>query len=114
MGDLFVFINSRKLDPQSLKQWEMQLGASSDYPTYQQLDEFLSTRIRALEAIQACKSSVEKVKVSKLTLIKSHTASSKSKCIMCKESHPLFKCSSFKALPVEKRREIAQKNNCFF
>ncbi|XP_043481754.1 uncharacterized protein LOC122510878 [Leptopilina heterotoma] len=101
--DLLVFIISRKLDSQSLKEWEMQLGSSSEYPTYGNLNEFLSTRIRALEAIQASKSSFDKNKTSKSNLVKSHAASSKSKCLMCKENHPLFKCSQFKALPVEKQ-----------
>lgn len=97
-----------------LKEWEMQLGTTSDYPTYQQLNEFLLVRICALEAIQLAKNSFEKNKGSKSGSVKNHTASANSKCLLCKESHILFKCSQFKSLPIDKRREVAIKIRCCF
>lgn len=113
-SDLIVFIVTSKLDSPTLKEWEMQLGSSLEYPNYNKLDEFLITRIRALEAIQTVRNSSEKSKFSKTNSVKGHTASTNSKCPLCKESHNLYKCSQFKSLSVERRKEIAQSNNCCF
>ena len=121
-SDLLVFLTTRKLDIQSLKEWEMQIGSQSDYPTYKELDLFLEKRIRVVEAIQASKvntktSSQEIKKSSKQSGVRSHYSSSISKCLLCKENHPLFKCSQFKALSVEGRKEVVTRNhvcfNCF-
>ncbi|XP_051155226.1 uncharacterized protein LOC127277872 [Leptopilina boulardi] len=113
-SDLLIFIVTSKLDSPSLKEWEMQLESSTEYPTYEKLDEFLATRIRALEAIQATKITSENLKSSKSSSVKGHAASVISKCPLCKENHNLYKCSQFKSLSVDRRKEIAQNNHCCF
>lgn len=49
--DLIVFLVAQHLDKASRKAWELKLGDTVDYPNYRELDRFLDSRIRALEAI---------------------------------------------------------------
>ena len=112
--DIIVFWTTRRLDVVSLREWEMQLGSSTDYPSYETLNEFLSKRIRTLEAIQLAKNGImDKTKFNKSQSVKSHAASPNSKCIFCKENHSLFKCNDFRALPTDKIKEfVLQKYAC--
>lgn len=52
-NDLLVFLIVQKLDDHSLQEWETKLGSKHEYPTYEELDEFLANRIRVLKAIEA-------------------------------------------------------------
>ncbi|XP_077280836.1 uncharacterized protein LOC143907758 [Temnothorax americanus] len=49
--DLLVFLVAQKLDKSTRKSWELKLGDSIEYPPYNELDQFLDARIRALDAI---------------------------------------------------------------
>ncbi|KMQ88301.1 hypothetical protein RF55_12236, partial [Lasius niger] len=48
--DWFVHVIVEKLDPFSRLFWEASLQTSSEFPTFSQLQDFLQTRIRALDA----------------------------------------------------------------
>ena len=102
-GELLVFIMSRKLDQETQMKWEMSLGVSSDYPTFEQFNKFLETQIRvalSTDEPPASASHVEPVK--------------KARCFICRAKHPLYRCRRFKALTVEERREeIVENNHCF-
>ena len=102
-GELLVFIMSRKLDRETQMEWEMSLGASSDYPTFEQFDKFLEKQICIAiptDDPPASASQVEPVK--------------KVPCFICGGKHPLYRCRSFKALTAEQRREEIMENNyCF-
>lgn len=50
-SDILVFIVSQKLDKSSRKAWELKLGDNLEYPTYDELNNFIESHIRALEAI---------------------------------------------------------------
>ncbi|KAJ8734219.1 hypothetical protein PYW07_014770 [Mythimna separata] len=57
INDAFViYLVVSKLDPESIKQWEYQLGVlSNDLPTWTQLSEFLESKFRSLEMIDSNK-----------------------------------------------------------
>ncbi|XP_024886270.1 uncharacterized protein LOC112463858 [Temnothorax curvispinosus] len=48
---------SRQLDRQTKEQWETSLGATREYPRFDQLEQFLTSRARALERIESTASS---------------------------------------------------------
>ncbi|XP_011858680.1 PREDICTED: uncharacterized protein LOC105556206 [Vollenhovia emeryi] len=53
LGDCAVVYHvTRLLDRVTREQWENAIGATREYPTFEKLEEFLSTRIRALERIE--------------------------------------------------------------
>ncbi|XP_020297240.1 uncharacterized protein LOC109861830 [Pseudomyrmex gracilis] len=53
LGDvLLVYLAYKILDRSTREAWETSLGSSQDYPTFSQLEEFLTSRARALERIE--------------------------------------------------------------
>ncbi|XP_071574714.1 uncharacterized protein [Temnothorax nylanderi] len=112
--DLLVFNTVQNLDPRTRKEWELSLGDSVEQPTYKDLNSFLSTRIRALEAAN---SSIDNssTKFNRSAGTKSHvSAVSTSKCLSCQSSHALSQCTQFKSLSSEQRRAFAKQQHCCF
>ena len=102
-GELLVFIMSRKLDLETQMKWEMSLGASSDYPTLEQFDEFLKKQICIAVSMENHPTSTSQVEPVK-----------KVRCFICRSKHPLYRCRAFMALTVEERRaEIKENNHCY-
>jgi len=50
--DFLVFIASQRLDADSVKAWEQQLGSTREPPTWSQFSDFLLTRLRSLQAFE--------------------------------------------------------------
>ena len=49
MEDIFCYITVQRFDPTTRRDWELSLGHSSSLITWQQVDDFLKSRIQALE-----------------------------------------------------------------
>lgn len=77
--DLLVFLTVSKLDKTIRRDWEISLGDGTEIPTYAELDKFVSSRIRALEAFSLPSLNVsrsESKRANKANPIKIHQASS--------------------------------------
>lgn len=119
--DLIVFQLVRKLDKNSRREWETKLGDQAEYPTYKDLDSFLGTRIRTLEAMASCpdnsRNNQNKAKAGPNKAVRSHLSTHTYNCIVCSGSHPIYQCDTFKAKPVNERLAIMRENkrcfNCF-
>ncbi|XP_067215691.1 uncharacterized protein [Linepithema humile] len=114
--DLLVHIVTSKLAPATNKEWETSLK-SADVPTFKELIDFLSQRCRALEAIDrkpqlnASSNKPEKNASKKYTA--AHAVTDKTACSFCKGDHPIYCCSKFQALSIDKRiAEIRQRKIC--
>nr|XP_034184624.1 uncharacterized protein LOC117606363 [Osmia lignaria] len=120
--DLFNFLIISKLDRASLNDWELQLGSSTALPSFAELDEFITCRIRAFDAVESSKqtaqtdeSKIKKRSSDKRTSIVSHqTDSSAIKCAFCKASHALATCNKFKQKHVNERRAFLFENHLCF
>lgn len=123
---LLVFIIVGKLAKPSIIEWEKLLGDRTDYPKYQELENFLAVRIRTLEAIEASKDN-QKHQPSKTNnrfatnQSQNKIGSSRSfalttaklKCL-CDSNHFLYQCDKFKMLPVkDKRIYLKEKIPCY-
>lgn len=53
--DVFVFVAVQRLDSETTKAWEHHVGSSKEPPTWQQLSEFLVTRMLSLQAFERSK-----------------------------------------------------------
>lgn len=53
--DVFVFIAVQRLDSETVKAWEHYVGSSKEPPSWEQLSEFLVTRMFSLQAIERWK-----------------------------------------------------------
>lgn len=119
INDAFViYLVVSKLDPESIKQWEYQLGVlSNDLPTWTQLSEFLESKFRSLEMIDS-----NKVRNNTNTKSKSFHGSIESKknnsnipkCSKCKGEHYLYNCKEFSQLSVKERQDYVKNNNLCF
>ncbi|XP_011860279.1 PREDICTED: uncharacterized protein LOC105557609 [Vollenhovia emeryi] len=117
--DWFVHVIVEKLDSSSRLLWEASLQTSTEFPTLGELQDFLQTRIRALEAAAprttvgtptpAGRAAERKGKVNALAASASDQSKRGRNCSMCQGNHLFNYCFKFKELSVPQRREHAKK-----
>lgn len=116
--DLLVLLVAQKLDKSTRKAWELKLGDSVEYPTYEELNQFLEARIRAFEAISPIKSKDKSQATSKTKPLASHTAATvQFSCPLCRTGHLLYQCPTFLKQTPSQRFDFIKKqkrcSNCF-
>ncbi|XP_011859538.1 PREDICTED: uncharacterized protein LOC105557023 [Vollenhovia emeryi] len=111
--DFVVAIVERKLDLNTLQEWNFLLGGSVQLPTYKELSLFLVNRLRALEATQHI-NELSKRSNRAGTTKSLVSAVDKSKCVLCNENHALYHCTKFKFLSLGKRKELVKKYRCCY
>lgn len=109
--DFLVYLLVQKVDKTTQKSWELHLGDIVEPPTFDQLEKFLASRVRALENILP----VSKGKSNNSLVVQSHVANASSaKCPVCQKLHFVFSCPDFRSKSIIERRELAQKLRCCF
>ncbi|XP_071055025.1 uncharacterized protein [Onthophagus taurus] len=106
----------RKLDSETIKDWEKSIGNHRDPSTFEELEEFLIGRIYTLEAIE--KHSVSKrisSTFSKPSNIKAHNASTPSNgCTLCGAVHYIASCQNYHSKTAAQRAEfVINRGLCF-
>ncbi|XP_024879222.1 uncharacterized protein LOC112459388 [Temnothorax curvispinosus] len=92
--DMLAYLLVQRLDKGTRNAWELKLGDTLDYPTYEQLDNFLKSRIRALENILPASPQVKGNK--QHSSVQAHAANAcANKCPMCQKTHFLSACPDF-------------------
>lgn len=127
--DMLVHVVQFRLDDQTLKDWQKQLG--EDDPSWEMLKQFMKSQWRTLDQLpqhkKAAPKSVEvkpsrvssKALVTSESLPKSNVANNASSlsCLLCNESHMLYQCFKFIAMsPTDRMNLIKEKSlcrNCF-
>jgi len=108
---LLVYIITEKFSSETREKWHDELSNTSEYPSYKELDAFLSNRIYLFSNFQhvalVTNNSQNKSRSSVNSL-------SVSKCINCTGSHSLAKCEKFLLLSVEQRYTLARKKRVCF
>ncbi|XP_011883899.1 PREDICTED: uncharacterized protein LOC105571042 [Vollenhovia emeryi] len=116
-NDMLVCLVSQKLDPVTRKAWKLKINDATTVPSYKSLDDFLDTRVRALEEWKPPLSAPEKsTKPSHAQKITSATASAKAplQCSLCKSNHLLHACPQFAKKSTSQRRDfVKQDGRCF-
>lgn len=120
--DLFNFLIISKLDRASLSDWELKLGASTALPTFTELDEFLTSRIRAFEAVDSANQGTHpddarrkhRATEKRVNLALHQVESSVNKCFFCDANHVLAACSKFKKKQLSERRAFIFENRLCF
>lgn len=123
-NDWFVHVIVEKMDSSSRLLWEASLQTSTEFPTFIQLQDFLHTRIRALDAasvrgsttavVPAAKPQDKKGKVTSLTASTDTTSGNSKQCTICRGNHPFNYCLRFKAYSVSQRREYVKKSGACY
>lgn len=119
MDDAFLrfltFLVSSKLDKFTVRDWQNSLKSTDEYPQFEQLESFLKNRTFAAEerheqgkVTSTFPKSTDKEN-RKHNDRKSYVTIDNKKCVICAESHPLFRCSKFLALKPQERQRTAKK-----
>ena len=117
-GSFVTSMLELKLDAHTMFEWQRHSQESTDVPHYQQFLSFIDLRAQASESAvsDTTKQAPRNNTLAKKTFppgrpIASFTASTDSdttKCVVCKEKHPLYACSKFKFMTHEE--EICFEN----
>lgn len=117
--DLLVYTVTQKFCPRTWQAWNLHLGNSVEYPTYAQLHDFLTLRVRGLAKNTLSDVSTVKTKSTSFSQKgRSHASVNNittiRKCLICSGQHNLPNCPTFKRYSVEKRSQTArQARVCF-
>lgn len=111
--DLLVYIISKKFSPRTRNEWNLQREKTSAYPTFGEIRDFMTLRIRGLTDHSKLKSDVSanKSKGSQRASVCTVTAN---KCVNCSGNHGLMQCDDFKRKSVEQRTQVLKLHKCCF
>ncbi|XP_070171009.1 uncharacterized protein [Polyergus mexicanus] len=111
--DLLVYIVSQKFSPRTRNEWNLQRGKSTASPTYEEIRDFMTLRIRGLtdhSKLNADTSS-HKNKGSNRASVNNVATE---KCLNCSGNHNLMLCDEFKRKSVEQRTQFLKSHKgCF-
>ncbi|XP_029156836.1 uncharacterized protein LOC114929457 [Nylanderia fulva] len=100
-----------RLDHATHKAWRLKGGDDAAIPTFEDLDRFISARVRALEELTS-HNAAKSTRSSKSASVNAVTTSPAS-CPICKASHYLSKCPQFiKKGPSQRMEFIKQHQRC--
>ena len=105
---------SKQLDRKTLEQWEISIAASTEFPTYKQLEKFLLSRIRALERIEISTKhiggySTQPQKNTSHTVTQSTSKPASYQCDCCSGNHFIVASDMFKTLSSTERCNLAEE-----
>ncbi|GFU87457.1 integrase catalytic domain-containing protein [Trichonephila clavipes] len=111
---ILIKIILQKIDKESRKQFELSLK-TAEVPTFDSIMKFLEKRSAVLENITRIPSTKMIHKNTAMsTKAKSLVVNSKKitvkPCILCRNSHPLYKCIAFQNMSVECRKKFVTNN----
>lgn len=110
--NLLVYIISKKFSSKTREEWNMRRGSSDAYPSYQEIHEFMTNRIRGLTDPQqkAIEHSPSKPRENKQRTSAMNVSAVK--CPKCAGNHYLSQCEEFVGRSVEERKQIAKQYKC--
>lgn len=102
----------KRLDPKCRKDWESNISAANDMPTFEQLGGFLENHIRTLEAIMLDSPKKTDITQPKVYLRLTDGVNTLGGSPFChKKRHSIGFCRSFWKLTVAGRREFVEKSS---
>jgi len=116
--DLLVYIITQKFCARTRAEWNLRLGASTEYPAFKELREFITERLRGLSdhaslvstGTAAGSAHSEKSNKNKAAV---HNTTDR-KCPCCSGNHFLTFCQTFRKRSLDQRAQLArQARVCF-
>jgi len=96
-----VFIITEKLSSKTRAKWNQKQGNTREYPSYQELDTFLSGHIRGLCDFAGVPNAIADNSRNKGRSFVNNIQNSIQNCVNCAGSHSLAKYEKFLSLSVE-------------
>ncbi|XP_029162050.1 uncharacterized protein LOC114933579 [Nylanderia fulva] len=114
---ILIFMTVRKLDVESVKDWEKSLGATSQPPSFADFEKFLLGRILTLEAFERTTNSRKQNASAPRSPAhaRAYTATvTDQKCALCSSGHYIASCPKYlEKTPMQRKEVIISKNLCF-
>ena len=110
--DILVYIISQKFSARTRNEWKLRRSTMDSIPTYKEIHDFLTTRIRGLSDFADLSNASVNQKPDKLRSSVNNVAVAK--CICCSGEHSVIKCEDFRRKSPSQRSEIACKNKVCF
>jgi len=115
--DFLVFIIVQRLDAESVKAWEQHLGSSKEPPTWQQLKEFLFSRLLSLQAYEKSRTGKSfGSQDTSLTKVHHHGQAIRQQsqrlftCSICSSTHHTASCPQYGTKSVQQRLALIDKH----
>ena len=105
---IIIYILVQKLDDKTKREWELHVS-NKELPTLQQLYTFLEHRCNALESVSTKPKTNEQKQFSDRKMSHSYV-SVKLTFEVCKGSHTVSQCNTFKQLSNDERYKIVKDN----
>ncbi|XP_071576701.1 uncharacterized protein [Temnothorax nylanderi] len=116
--DILVFITVQRLDANSVKAWENQLGSAKQPPTWKQVSTFLFDRFHTLQAVEKCRLNSRLHPASAASHFQGKSKDNKTgkpnSCVICSEKHYIAYCPQYTSKTVQQRMAIISKNKLCF
>ncbi|UYV80693.1 hypothetical protein LAZ67_19001416, partial [Cordylochernes scorpioides] len=110
--DIFlIHFLQRKIGDDLKRQWELTL-IDDGFPSYKNFIMFLEKQAKSLQSIKGY--AKEDKSVVKQTHVYNSISKGDEKCLLCKNSHPIFKCDKFHKSSLLERWNIIKTNNLCF
>lgn len=123
-SDLLVGQLSRKIDFNIRMAWEMSIGTTTNMPTFDNLDTYLSGYLRSLETMRSVHSfshgKFGNYPTGALTVrrpnqgVRAHVGAASIICPVCSGAHSLPDCEQFASKSVQERRSIVETHRVCF
>ncbi|XP_070154048.1 uncharacterized protein [Polyergus mexicanus] len=111
--DLLVYIVSQKLSPRTRNEWNLQRGKSTASPTYEEIRDFMTLRIRGLTDHSKLNTDTSSHKNKGSNRASVNNVATE-KCLNCSGNHNLMLCDEFKRKSVEQRTQFLKSHKCCF
>lgn len=114
--DWIVYLVTVRLDSESRKLWEQSQCTTNDQPTWENLQQFMHGRIRALDAIGQTSTKGSASSSRSGASVRSHqvTTTTAKLCTFCEKSHRIIYCGKFKRQSIENKRDFVRTNHLCF
>ncbi|XP_029160333.1 uncharacterized protein LOC114932333 [Nylanderia fulva] len=110
--DLLVYIISQKFSARTRSEWNLRRSTMNSIPSYKDIHDFLTMRIRGLSDFTDVSKESGNVKYDKQRSSVNNIAVLK--CICCSGNHFISKCEEFRQKSAAQRMEIARTNKICF
>ncbi|XP_029165899.1 uncharacterized protein LOC114936760 [Nylanderia fulva] len=111
--DLLVFLIVQKFSPRTRNEWNLRRSMSSELPTYKDINDFMTLRIRGLTDLSDINNSVansrnqykHKSSVNSISVVK---------CEHCAANHYIHQCKEFRSKSISERNSLARQHKLCF
>uniref|UniRef100_A0A8D8YFY3 Peptidase aspartic putative domain-containing protein n=1 Tax=Cacopsylla melanoneura TaxID=428564 RepID=A0A8D8YFY3_9HEMI len=128
-GFIISHIGSCKLDPETLRQYQLSIKSEKNLPTFDSLLMFVQEHSKVLSRVDCLKPSVSssyhrsnissgnksKVQMTHSFVVSNSVTRSRKQCPCCNNAtHPLYYCDSFKMMTTSQRHSFVKNENLCF